>query len=110
MSKSIIAKKVAVRIRKYKWASDGKRKIYLMSADNVILTIREHIRKTMGDEMENGARVFAERGFFYIGLPYRRPLNAVADNYWRQALRNGIRLRRVSVGLAIRAMHGEILT
>lgn len=107
---SQVAKTNAKRIRKYKWARNKKRKIYDLGADDVILLIKSHIRRTMGDWMENNAQVYAERGFFYIGLPFRRPINVIADDYWRQALRDGIRLRRPSVGLALRAMHGEVLT
>lgn len=83
---------------------------YKMAADEVIAVIKKHIRKTMGDWMENNAVVHAANGFFFIKLPYRRPINHVEDNFWRATFRQGVKLRRHSIGLALRAMHGEVLT
>jgi hypothetical protein len=88
---------------------DGKGN-YLMSADKVCSLIAQCVRKTMGDWMENNADIHAANGYFVIKLPYRTPLNTVTDDFWRKAFKEGIKLRRVSVGLALRAMRGEILT
>lgn len=106
----LAAKDIKAFRRKNPTGYGASRKVYVMDPDDVVQTIRLHIRTMMGDWMENNAKVFGTRGFFYIKLPYRRPLNVVEDDFWRQVLREGINLRRVSVGLAIRAMHGEVLT
>lgn len=88
-----------------------KRPGFVMTPDEVVATIKWHIRKTMGDWMENNAKVYGKRGgVFFIKLPYRRPLNVVADDFWRNEFRRGTNLRRHSIGLALRAMHGEVLT
>jgi hypothetical protein len=86
------------------------RKQYIHTADEVIAIIKRHVRRTMGDWMEDNAKIFANHGTFFIKLPYRRPLNVIADEFWRGAMKKGIRLHRHSIGLALRAMHGEILT
>lgn len=83
---------------------------FKMRPNEVVDMIREHVLKTMGDWMQNNADVHASHGFFYIRLPYRTAINNVADDAWRQMFRRGINLRRHSIGLALRAMHGELLT
>lgn len=100
----------AKRIRKYKWNKSKTRRIYDLSADDVVLLIRSHIRRALGDTDENRSTVYAERGFFHIRLARSVAAASIADDYWRQALRKGLNLRRPSLGLAIRAMHGEVLT
>lgn len=85
-------------------------KKFKMRPNEVVDMIKEHILKTMGDWMQNNADVHATQGFFYIRLPYRRPLNAVVDDVWRVMFKDGVNLRRHSIGLALRAMYGEVLT
>jgi len=92
-------------------ASGGKqRRTYKMAPEQVIEIIKKHVMVTMGEWMYENCDVRGDRGFFYIRLPYRRPINHVEDDAWRAMFREGIRLRRYSIGLALRAMHGEHLT
>lgn len=85
---------------------------YKMDPGDVIKIIKKHILATMGDDMENRAVVYGKRGFFYIKLPTRpvTRVRVIKDIFWQGALCSGMPLRRVSVGLALRAMHGEVLT
>lgn len=83
---------------------------FVMTPDEVVAVIRKHIRQTMGDWMENNATVFSRSGYFYVRLPYRTAINRVGDDAWRAMFREGVNLRRYSIGLALRAMHGEELT
>lgn len=108
MSKNQSAFKDGQRVRAFTRKAGRKR--FDLAADEVVAVIKKHIRRTMGDWMENNANVYADHGTFLIKLPYRTPLNVIADNFWREAFRGGIRLRRYSIGLALRAMHGEVLT
>lgn len=88
----------------------GARWPYKLDADAVIAIIRAHVRKACGEWMENNAKIYAHKGYFFIKLPYRRPLNVVADDFWRKSLRDGVTLRRQSLGLVFRALRGEELT
>lgn len=83
---------------------------FKMRPREVVNMIREYILATMGDWMQNNADVYAKTGYFYIRLPYRRPINRVADDEWRAMFRRGVFLRRHHLGLALRAMCGEELT
>lgn len=105
--KAVRAKHRAARGTK---ARASNRVIYELSADAVVELIREHVRRACGDWMANNATIRTSHGMFFVKLPYRRPLNIVADDFWRKSLREGVRLRRVSVGLLFRALRGEILT
>lgn len=98
-----------VRARRAMPASSARR-VYQMKPDEVIALIREHVRRACGDWMENNSTIYAYAGVFFVKLPYRRPLNIVTDDYWRKALRDGINLRRHSLGLLFRALRGEQLT
>lgn len=89
------------------------RKKYRLTSDEVVLLIKRHIRETMGDFVENSSRVYGvSGGYFYVRLPRnrRRVVESVVDAEWRKLLTYGIHLRRYSIGLALRAMHGEQLT
>lgn len=98
--------------RKFWWNNNfvPRRRVYEMSPEEVVTLILKHVGKVMGDWMQNNADVHAERGYFYVKLPYRTPLNNVEDDFWRKTLKDGVRIRRHQVGLVLRAIHGEVLT
>lgn len=93
-----------------KFKGTNKRK-YRLTPDEVVGLIKRHIRRTMGDWMENNSEVYgAQGGFFFIKLPYRTAINHVEDDFWRNAFRTGVKVKRHSIGYVLRAMHGELLT
>lgn len=103
-------------VRAYRKAARGTksrstgRRVYELSADEVIEIIREHVRRACGDQFLSRAVIRTSSSLFYIRLPYQRPLNIVADKFWRLTFKNGDRFRRHSLGLVFRALRGEELT
>lgn len=85
---------------------------YVLDSDQVIQLFRRHVRKALGDAVENRTRIYASNGYFRVRLP---PANGrvnatIKDKFWKKALVDGTSLRRVSLALALRAMYGEVLT
>lgn len=85
---------------------------FIMTADEVVATIKKHIRKALGDSAENHATVYATSGYFYVQMNADRHAwgKLIRDEWWRQEISHGTNFRRYSIGLLLRAIHGEVLT
>lgn len=84
----------------------------LRVGDIAVATIKKHIRRALGDKAENHATVYASSGYFYIQMNADRHAwgKLIRDEWWRNEISQGTNLRRYSIGLLLRAIHGEVLT
>jgi len=104
--------------RDYPKGERRRDRVYSLASDQVVSLIAQHIRRVFGDEVENKhSEVYASRGYFFVKVNPPPRLGgklgsgaAIKDPYWRTALKEGLNLRRYSLGLVFRALHGEILT
>lgn len=85
---------------------------FKLNPDEVVAAIKKHIRRALGDKAENHATVYASSGYFYIQMNADRHAwgKLIRDEWWRNEISQGTNLRRYSIGLLLRAIHGEVLT